>query len=139
MRLCLCLHACADAAALAHIRRAQIQLQPLRAAWLSHPDLQLVLERCLTRKPPSTDDLKALLPTVWWPGNTDEVASKRGMDEAMAQFSRTLAKVSLWCVACPCAARHRGGPVDGHRGMNGTAALCSWTSGNSKAGVHTRP
>lgn len=44
--------------------QTQMQLQPLRAAWLSHPDLQLVLERCLTRKPPSSDDLRALLPRL---------------------------------------------------------------------------
>mmetsp|Transcript_9175 Transcript_9175/g.23221 ORF Transcript_9175/g.23221 Transcript_9175/m.23221 type:complete len:1032 (-) Transcript_9175:342-3437(-) len=70
-----------------------IQLQPLRTAWFSHPDLQMVLERCLTRKPPSTDDLRTLLPMVWWPGCNEEGASREGMEEAMAKFSATLAKV----------------------------------------------
>jgi len=84
----------------------QIQLQPLRAAWLSHPDLQLVLERCLTRKPPSSDDLRALLPCVWWPGCQQQGANKARMDAAMDAFSATLAKVCVCvrvCVsACVC-------------------------------------
>lgn len=46
----------------------QLRLRPLRAVWLRHPDLQYLLERSLTRKPPSNDDLKSLLPCVWWPG-----------------------------------------------------------------------
>eukprot|EP00983_Pelagomonas_calceolata_P035373 1106108-Pelagomonas_calceolata.AAC.1 len=53
----------------------------------------MVLERCLTRKPPSTDDLRTLLPMVWWPGCNEEGASREGMEEAMAKFSATLAKV----------------------------------------------
>lgn len=46
----------------------QLRLRALRNRWLAHPDLHSLLERTLTRKPPSNDDLKALLPVAWWPG-----------------------------------------------------------------------
>lgn len=76
-----------------HRPRPQMRLRPVRAAWLSHPELQQVLERCLTRKPPSAEDLRALLPRVWWPGCGDAGASEAGMHDAMAAFSATLGKV----------------------------------------------
>jgi len=47
------------------------------------------------RKPPSTDDLRALMPSVWWPGREEEGVSKGAMDAALAKYSATLVKVRV--------------------------------------------
>jgi hypothetical protein len=49
----------------------------------------------MTRKPPTNDDLKALLKFVWWPGCEDEEHTKQQMEETMAGFTGTLARVSF--------------------------------------------
>ncbi|KAL6749414.1 hypothetical protein V8C86DRAFT_3032013, partial [Haematococcus lacustris] len=65
----------------------------VRGCWLCHPELQGLLERALTRKPPSHDDLQTLLPCVWWPGCSKPGSSQAGMEAAVAGFAAALAKV----------------------------------------------
>ena len=73
----------------------QMQLRPVREAWFAHPELQLVLERLLTRKPPSSDDLRNLMPTVWWPGKAKQDGGFECMQAATSGFASTLNKVGL--------------------------------------------
>jgi hypothetical protein len=61
--------------------------------WLSDPDFYLITEGLLTRKAPSGDDLKLLLPHVWWKGNTDETCSEERLKASMSSITSTLAKV----------------------------------------------
>jgi hypothetical protein len=41
--------------------------------------LSQVMECFMARKPPSSEDLKELLPVIWWPGCKDETASEAKM------------------------------------------------------------
>ena len=60
---------------------------------LQHPGLHPILEGYLTRKAPSPDDLKALVPHVWWKGCKDEASSEEGMRAASTGLSSALTKV----------------------------------------------
>ena len=43
------------------------------------PFFRQVMESFMARKPPTQEDLRDLLPVVWWPGCRDETASETRM------------------------------------------------------------
>ena len=52
-----------------------------------------LLERCLVRKQPTTDDLKELLPNVWWKGCKDETMSEDIMRSLVFTLSTAYQKI----------------------------------------------
>ncbi|KAG1678277.1 hypothetical protein FOA52_013898 [Chlamydomonas sp. UWO 241] len=65
----------------------------VRAALLAHPGLYVMLEAFMARKPPSAEDLKGLLPTVWWPGCKEDAASEGRMRDGLRAFAAAKARV----------------------------------------------
>ncbi|KXZ52881.1 hypothetical protein GPECTOR_8g261 [Gonium pectorale] len=65
----------------------------LRAAWLRAPGLWGVLEGFLTRKGPSPDDLRALLPHVWWRGCSELSGDRERMRAALQALSTAITRV----------------------------------------------
>ena len=52
-----------------------------------------LLEGFMARKPPSAEDLRGLLPTVWWPGCKEEGGSEGRMRAGLAAFADAKLKV----------------------------------------------
>ena len=52
-----------------------------------------VLEQCLALKQPTTEDLKELLPSVWWKGCKDETMSEESMNSFVSTLSGAYLKV----------------------------------------------
>ncbi|GIL47203.1 hypothetical protein Vafri_4076 [Volvox africanus] len=65
----------------------------LRAAWLRHPNLWQTLEGFLTRKGPSLDDLRQLLPHVWWRGCSELSGDRDRMRGALQALSTAITRV----------------------------------------------
>ncbi|GIL98251.1 hypothetical protein Vretimale_3653 [Volvox reticuliferus] len=66
---------------------------PLRAVWLRHPNLWQTLEGFLTRKGPSLDDLRQLLPHVWWRGCSELSGDRDRMRGALQALSTAITRV----------------------------------------------
>ncbi|KAG2499059.1 hypothetical protein HYH03_003244 [Edaphochlamys debaryana] len=66
---------------------------PMRAAWLRSPNLWQALESFLTRKGPSPDDLRLLLPAVWWRGCSELSGDRERMRGALQALSAATARV----------------------------------------------
>eukprot|EP00898_Chlorokybus_atmophyticus_P004629 jgi/Chlat1/5167/Chrsp33S05151 len=60
--------------------------------WLSHPKFMVLLEGLLTRKQPNSQDLAALLPSVWWPEATDEICSQTKMKASCQALAAAVGK-----------------------------------------------
>jgi hypothetical protein len=64
----------------------------MRDVWLDMPDLWTNLESFLTRKQPTTKDLKALLPSVWWQSKyaDEEICSEERMKVGRVRAQRSI-------------------------------------------------
>ncbi|GLI58788.1 hypothetical protein VaNZ11_000546 [Volvox africanus] len=65
----------------------------LRTTWLRHPNLWQTLEGFLTRKGPSLDDLRQLLPHVWWRGCSELSGDRDRMRGALQALSTAITRV----------------------------------------------
>lgn len=54
-----------------------------------------MLEAFLTRKSPSPEDLKRLLPAVWWRGCPELTGEREHMRAAMGELSTAMARVGV--------------------------------------------
>lgn len=61
--------------------------------FIHHPRFQLLLERCLTRKRPTGEDLKELLPNVWWKNCKDESMTEDIMMSLITTLSNAFRKI----------------------------------------------
>ena len=58
------------------IALCQVAPPALLELWVGGSSFMDTLEGLLSRKQPNSLDLKAVLPTVWWQGATDEMCSE---------------------------------------------------------------
>ncbi|GLC37744.1 hypothetical protein PLESTM_000643800 [Pleodorina starrii] len=64
-----------------------------RGAWLRHPNLWQMLEGFLTRKGPSPEDLRHLLPHVWWRGCSELSGDRERMRAGLQALSTAITRV----------------------------------------------
>lgn len=67
--------------------------EDMMALWWQSPDFESSLEGFLSRKSPNKQDLQLLIPSVWWPGSSDDVGSESSMILATATLSGAVSKV----------------------------------------------
>jgi hypothetical protein len=64
-----------------------------RHVLLKHPSLYQLMEGFMARKPPSAEDLKGLLPVVWWAGCKEEPSSEGRMRDGLRAFAAAKTRV----------------------------------------------
>ncbi|GMH38363.1 hypothetical protein BSKO_06247 [Bryopsis sp. KO-2023] len=65
----------------------------IRSLFLGLPNINKLIEGFLTRKQPTAEDLKELLPTVWYKGCKDDTSSEERMATIVTALSSALQKV----------------------------------------------
>ncbi|XP_057860928.2 E3 ubiquitin-protein ligase RKP isoform X2 [Cryptomeria japonica] len=70
------------------LRREEIMMH-----WWQSADFESSMEGLLSRKGPNKQDLQGLMPSVWWPGSREDVASERNMRQTTLALSRAICKV----------------------------------------------
>eukprot|EP00798_Chlamydomonas_sp_ICE-L_P011998 gene11998-15093_t len=58
------------------------RLPAFKSLWLRHSNFDTITEWLMSRKPLGPEDIKGLLPAVWWRGCRDETAAEERMKEA---------------------------------------------------------
>eukprot|EP00210_Caulerpa_lentillifera_P004213 g4018.t1 len=61
--------------------------------FIQHPRFHFLMEKCLTRKQPTDEDLKELLPNVWWKGCKYESMTEDIMMSLITTLSNALRKI----------------------------------------------
>ncbi len=105
----------------------------VRSLWLKHPNAWQALEGFLTRKGPSPDDLKQLLPHVWWRGCAEGSPDRELMRGALQALSAAIARVEdkqYELLACLLGCTTSGDAPGGGGSRGGSTA----SGGNSSGG-----
>eukprot|EP00798_Chlamydomonas_sp_ICE-L_P017558 gene17558-23882_t len=69
------------------------RLPPFKDLWLRHWNFHTITECLMSRKPPGPEDIKGLLPAVWWRGCRDETAAEERMKYALTAFGSAVVHV----------------------------------------------
>ncbi|KAK8966827.1 E3 ubiquitin-protein ligase RKP [Platanthera guangdongensis] len=67
--------------------------EEMMTLWWQSPAFESSLEAFLSRKSPSKQDLQILIPSVWWPGSSEDVGSESSLILTTAALSGAINKI----------------------------------------------
>ncbi|XP_068638077.1 E3 ubiquitin-protein ligase RKP-like [Aristolochia californica] len=70
-----------------------LRREELITLWWRSSDFEFVMEGFLSKKGPNKQDLQSLIPTVWWPGSSEDLSSESSMILTTTALSGAINKI----------------------------------------------
>lgn len=70
-----------------------LRREKLMMLWWKSLDFEFLFEGFLSLKSPNKEDLECMMPSVWWPGSSEDVSCESGMILTTTALSKAISKV----------------------------------------------
>lgn len=70
-----------------------LRREKLMMLWWKSSDFELLFEGFLSQKSPNKQDLECMMPSVWWPGSSEDVSYESSMILTTTALSKAISKV----------------------------------------------